>query len=415
MTAISIYFKVHQPYRLKKYRAEDVSVCQCYEDPIADEENCNRLADSSYLPANEIIYNKIIEHNGDFAVNFSISGTLLELMMRYRPDVIQSFKKLASTGKVEFLAETYYHSLASLHSPAEFQRQVTRHTELVTRLFGQMPVVFRNTELIHNNRIAELTGGMGLKGILCEGVESILKGRTPNQLYKAPENSSTSEPVLLLRNSALSDDIAFRFDDENWTEHPLTAIKFAEWLHTHPEETEVINLFMDYETFGVYKKKEAGIFDFLEALPAEVLKKEGYRFSTATALIEEYVPKDIYSAPQTISWNDHTGIAGAWTENVMQNNTLKKIYSIESMVQQSECRKSIDIWGRLQAADHFYYMAERKDKTEIVKYLNPFNTAREAFQNYTNLVTDYEISLIKKEVTHFRKYPVSKSLTGILF
>jgi len=415
MTAISLYFKVHQPYRLKKYQAEDVSVCQCYEDPTADEENCNRLADNSYLRANEIIYQKLIEHNGDFAVNYSISGTLLELMMRYRPDVIQSFKRLASTGRVEFLAETYYHSLASLHSPAEFHRQVSRHAELVTRLFGKAPVVFRNTELIHNNSIAEMAGGLGLKGILCEGVESILKGRTPNQLYKAPANLSNTEPVLLLRNSTLSDDIAFRFDDLNWSEHPLKAEKFAEWLHSHPIETEMINLFMDYETFGVYKKEESGIFDFLEELPSEVLKNQDYRFSTASALIDDFSPNDTYNAPQTISWNDHTGIAGAWTENVMQNNTLKKIYSIESMVQQSKCRKSIDVWGRLQAADHFYYMAERKDKTEAVKYLNPFSSAREAFQNYTNLVTDFEISLIKKEVTHFKKYPVSKSLASTLF
>src|SRR5689334_3571784 len=166
MTAVSLYFKVHQPYRLKKFQAADVSICQGYEDAVADEENCNRLADECYLPANEIIYNKIIEHNGFFAVNYSISGILLELLLRYRPDVIQSFKKLASTGCVEFLAETYYHSLASLHSSPEFERQVIKHAELVARLFGREPVIFRNTELIHNNRIAEIVSGMGFKGIL---------------------------------------------------------------------------------------------------------------------------------------------------------------------------------------------------------------------------------------------------------
>lgn len=415
MTAVSLYFKVHQPYRMKKFKASDVTICQSYEDPAADEENCNRLANNSYLQANEIIYQQIIENKGAFAVNYSISGTLIELMMRYRPDVIQSFKKLAATGRVEFLAETYYHSLASLHSRDEFQRQVSRHAELITRLFGKSPVVFRNTELIHNNRIAQLAGEMGLKGILCEGIESILKGRSLNQLYNTPENASHDQPVLLLRNSTLSDDIAFRFDDENWSEHPLTPAKFAEWLHSHPAQTEMINLFMDYDTFGVYKKADTGIFEFLESLPTEVLKKEGFHFSTASDLVENHIPKDIYNAPQTISWNDPTGTAGAWAENVMQNNTLKKIYSIESIVQQSKCRKSIDLWGRLQAADHFYYMSERKDKAETVKYLNPFPTAREAFQNYSNMVTDFEISLIQKEITHFKKYPVSKSLTGTLF
>jgi alpha-amylase len=415
MTAISLYFKVHQPYRLKRFQPEDVSICQGYEDPVADEENCNRLADDCYLPANEIIYNRIIEHNGGFAVNYSISGTLLELLLRYRPDIIQSFKKLASTGCVEFLAETYYHSLASLHSSAEFERQVLKHAELVTRLFGREPVVFRNTELIHNNRIAAIVGEMGFKGILCEGVNSILKGRTANHLYSTPESSTSEGPGILLRNSTLSDDIAFRFDDVNWTEHPLTADKFAEWIHSHPAETEMINLFMDYETFGIFKKRETGIFDFLEALPSAVLNKEGFCFSTASALLDNFSPKDKYDCPHTISWEDNTGTACAWANNVMQNNTLKKIYSIQAMVQQSQCRKSIDIWGRLQAADHFYYMAERNDKSETMKYLNPFSTPREAFMNYSNLVTDFEISLIKKEVKQYKKYPVSKSLVSTLF
>jgi alpha-amylase len=416
MTAISLYFKVHQPYRLKKYQPEDISVCECYEDPVADEENCNRVADNCYLPANEILYNSIIEQGGNFTVNFSISGTVLELLMRYRPDVIQSFKKLATTGHVEFLGETYYHSLASLHSPAEFERQVLKHAELTTRLFGKAPVVFRNTELIYNNRIAEQVAALGFTGILCEGVESILKGRSANHLYGSPHQSNNSNAVgLLLRNSTLSDDIAFRFDDVNWSEHPLTAAKFAEWIHSHPAETEMINLFMDYETFGVYKKKDAGIFEFLGSLPSAVLKKEGFYFSTASALIRNSMPTGFYDSPQTISWDDNTGEVISWCNNVMQNNTLKKIYSIEKMVQQSDCRKSIDIWGRLQAADHFYYMAERTGKTEAAKYLNPFNTAREAFQNYTNLVTDFEISLIKKEVTQYKRYHVSKSLASTLF
>jgi len=414
MTAVSLYFKVHQPYRLKKFQAADVSICQGYEDAVADEENCNRLADECYLPANEIIYNKIIEHNGCFAVNYSISGTLLELLLRYRPDVIQSFKKLASTGCVEFLAETYYHSLASLHSSAEFERQVLKHAELVTRLFGRQPVIFRNTELIHTNRIAAMIAALGFKGILCEGVNGILKGRSPNHLYQA--NSLTDEqPGILLRNSTLSDDIAFRFDDINWTEHPLTADKFAEWIHSHPDDTEMINLFMDYETFGIFKKRATGIFDFLEAFPSQVLKNERFCFSTGSTLLENFSPKDKYDCPHIISWEDNTGMACAWAENVMQNNTLKKIYSIENMVQQSQCRKSIDIWGRLQAADHFYYMSERNDKSETVKYLNPFNTPQEAFKNYSNLVTDFEISLIKKEVKRYKKYPVAKSLVTTLF
>jgi alpha-amylase len=293
---------------------------------------------------------------------------------------------------------------------------VIKHAELVTRLFGIAPLVFRNTELIHHNGIADAVAGMGFKGILCEGVESILKGRSANQIYAAPCRSNHPEGFgLILRNSTLSDDIAFRFDDLNWSEHPLTAEKFAEWIHSHPGGTAMINLFMDYETFGVYKKEETGIFEFLASLPSAVLKKDNFSFCTASELLSTSMPFDLYDVPNTISWDDHTGESVSWCNNVMQNNTLKKIYSIEKMVQQSDCKNSVDIWGRLQAADHFYHMAERTGKTETAKYLNPFNTAREAFQNYSNLVTDFEISLIKKEITQYKRYPVSKSLASTLF
>jgi alpha-amylase len=400
MTSVCLYFRVHQPYRLRKYQQEDITVNNCYEDNIADSDNINRMADHCYLPANEILYRQINTQQQRFNISFSISGTALELLMKYRPDVIQSFKRLAAAGCVEFLAETYYHSLSSLHSPVEFQRQVRMHGELIKRLFDQDAVIFRNTELIHNNRIAEHVDAMNLKGILCEGTERILKERSTNQVYTAPGNTTCP---LLLRNACLSDDIAFRFDDTNWTEHPLTPEKFAEWLHSHPDTTDVINLFMDYETFGIHKKEESGIFDFLDSLPAAVLKKEGWLFSTPSQALQKYLPADIYDVPQTISWEDNSDTSCVWCENVMQHNTLKKIYSIEPMVQQGDCEKSQDTWGRLQSADHFYYMTERKANS--AKYLNPFTTAREAFQNYSNLVTDFEISLIKKEIKRYKKYP----------
>ena len=412
MTSVCLYFKVHQPYRFKKYQLEDITVCNNYEDRIADEENIIRLADNCYLPANEILYRRIVEQQGKFTVSFSVSGIILELFMKYRPDVIKSFKKLAATGCVEFLAETYYHSLSSLHSQAEFKRQVSMHTELVTRLFGIAPKVFRNTELIHSNRIAGHVASMGFKGILCEGIERILQGRTANQVYAVPD---VTELGLLLRNAALSDDIAFRFDDQNWNEHPLTADKFVDWLCSHPEDTEVINLFMDYETFGIHKKKESGIFDFLDTLPVVVSERNELRFATPSEILEDHLPRHTYDVPQTISWEDNSDASCVWCENMMQNNTLKKIYSIEAMALDSDCEKSVDMWGRLQSADHFYYMAEKTDKTEVVKYLNPFTTPREAYQSYTNLVTDFEISLIKKQVNRYKKFPVSASLANTMF
>lgn len=408
MVSVCLYFKVHQPYRLKKYEAKDIDACHCYEDKEADNESIHHLADNCCLPANEIIYQQIIQHKYKFKISFSISGLALELFQQYRPDVIESFKKLAATGCVEFLAETYYHSLSALYSPAEFQRQITKHAELINDLFGIQPTVFRNTELIHNNRIALLVNELGLKGILCEGVERILQGRTCNQLYAVPDNSELS---LLLRNVTLSDDIAFRFGDPNWSEHPLTANKFAGWLHQHPADTEVINLFMDYETFGIHKKEDSGIFEFLESLPASVLSNDDFIFAIPSEVLEQKFPRDVYDVTKTISWEDRSNANCVWCENVMQNNTLKKIYSIEKLVSQSVDERAINIWGRLQSADYFYYMAEDSRQQNAGKYVNPHATPREVFQHYTNIVADFEISLIKKEIEAKKKNPASRRLT----
>jgi len=408
MISVCLYFKVHQPYRLKKYQAKDIDVCHCYEDEAADRESINQLADNCCLPANAIIYKQILEQKGKFKISFSISGIVLELFQQYRPDVIRSFKKLASTGCIEFLAETYYHSLSSLYSGAEFQRQILKHAELIKNLFGMEPAVFKNTELIHNNRIASLVAGLGLKGILCEGVERILRGRSCNKVYALPGQADTA---LLLRNATLSDDIAFRFGDPNWSEHPLTADKFAEWIHQHqPDNTEVINLFMDYETFGVYKQPGTGIFGFLDSLPAAVLENRGFRFSTPSEVLVSHYPKDLYDVSQTISWEDQSNASCVWCENVMQNNTLKKIYSIQNLVLQSSDERDADIWGRLQSADYFYYMAEDTRKQTLTKYFNPFGSAREVFRHYTNLVADFEISLIRKAIAQKKKTSASRNI-----
>lgn len=310
MTAICLYFKIHRPYSLKNYQASEIDACHNYEDAVADQQSINQLADECCLPANEILYEQIMQTNKTFRVNFSISGVLLDLFQQYRPDVIRSFKKLAATGCVDFLAETYHNSLSALHSKTEFQRQVVKHADLIEYLFNIRPAVFRNTELIHNNRVVTYIHELGLKGILCEGVERILQGRTCNQLYIAPGNS---ELVLLLRNATLSDDIAFRFGDPNWSEHPLTATKFAEWLHQHPSNTAVINLFMDYETFGIHKKPASGIFDFLASLPSAVLSNEKFEFSTATEITEQKFPVDIYDVSDTISWEDRSNANCVWT------------------------------------------------------------------------------------------------------
>jgi alpha-amylase len=400
MTSVCLYLKVHQAYRLKKYHPTDIAVNHCYEDAEADKAAIELAADTCYLPANEILYHSLKKYKGKFKTSFSISGTTLELLQQYRPDVIESFKKLVATGYVEILAETFYHSLSFLHSKKEFQRQVEKHSALVNEIFETEPAVFRNTELIYNNELACFISGLGFRGLLCEGVERILQGRSVNQLYAAPDNGDFG---LLLRNTSLSDDIAYRFDDTNWSEHPLTAEIFAKWLHAYPENTDVINLFLDYETFGIHKKSESGIFDFLDALPGAALVNKNFQFLTPSDFLQENYPRDVYDVTKTISWEDRSNENCIWCENVMQNNTLKKIYSIGNMVLNSNCTKSIDIWGRLQAADHFYYMREETSEWDNSNYQNPFSCAKEAFQNYNNILIDFEISLIKNNISNTKQ------------
>ncbi|MBL7737582.1 MAG: glycoside hydrolase family 57 protein [Chitinophagaceae bacterium] len=411
MTSVCLYFKVHQPYRLKKYSMKGVDLSYCYADATADSASIHFLADNSYLPANKIIREQLLAQQGKFSVSYSISGTVLELLRKHRPDVIASFQKLVDTGYVEILAETYYHSLSSLHSKKEFRRQIRQHGTLVKELFGIHPAVFRNTELIHNNALAGEIADTGLRGILCEGVKRILNGRTPNKLYSVPGKENIG---LFLRNAQLSDDIAFRFDDVNWNEHPLTAEKFADWLQIHPADTSVINLMMDYETFGVHKKPGSGIFEFLEALPAAILANNDLIFSTPTEILDKNNAEDSYDVPATASWENDTTDACLWCDNMEQNKTLKKIYSIENMVLNCGHEKAIDMWGRLQSADYFYYMSEESSKRTAYKYHNPFATPEEAFQNYSNIVADLEIALIENEIRRRKRTPAKASFINTI-
>jgi alpha-amylase len=394
MTSVCLYFKLHRPFTLKKYLAQDVDTMHNYEDSDADRASIDQLADECCLPANEIILEQLQRHDGKFRVSYAVSGVMLELFQRYRPDVIESFRKMVLTGYIDFLAETYYHSLSSLYLTSEFQHQVIKHSDLVWQLFNINPAIFRNTGLVHNNRIAALVSNLGYSGILCEGVERVLQGRSCNQLYTAPGNERMT---LLLRNSTLSDDIAFRYGDPNWSEHPLTAGKFAGWLHRHPRDTAVINLFMDYETFGIHKKPAGGIFDFVSGLPGAVLADENFIFSTPSRVISENAARDTYDVSNTISWEDKSNTNCVWCENMMQNNTLKKIYSIEKLVTHADA-VARDTWGRLQSADYFYYMDEQPGK-----YVHPRLSPKEAFQQYRNIVTDFEISLIRQEVESARR------------
>lgn len=400
MPSVTLYFKVHQPYRLHHYELKDVNVIHSYIDTEATKKAIDVMSDECYLPANEIIYSLLKEYKGKFKVAFSISGVTLEILDRYRPDVMKSFRQLVRTGDVEILAETYYNSLSWLHSKPEFERQIKKHGEIVKRLLGTEPVVFRNTELIYNNELAAFIAKLGYKGILCEGLQKILNGRTASHVYASPGNGDFG---LLLRNVNLSDDIAFRFDDESWNEYPLTAEKFASWIHSHQEEDGNINLFMDYETFGIHKKSSTGIFDFLKALPGHVLSNESYVFTTPSEALENNYPKGIYDVPQTISWEDKSADNCVWCETMEQNNTLRKIYSLCNSVYSGDNESITETWGKLQSADYFYYMSNDNLITKKVKAAgNPYPGNESAYRNYLNILTDLELSLIKYNLEKYK-------------
>lgn len=390
---ICVSFKVHLPFSLRVYSQRNVGINHCYEDALSDEMLMNKLADECYLPANKIILDNILATDAAFKVSYSISGTALELMLQYRPDVIASFQQLVNTGAVEILAETYYNSLSFLYSKREFDRQVERHALFIRKLFKTYPGVFRNTELIYSNKLAAHIKDLGYKGILCEGSQNILRGRTPNKLYASPD---TGDFALLLRNPVLSDDIAFRFDDKNWNEYPLTADKFAEWIHAHPDNNEVLNLFMDYETFGIHKKADTGIFEFLNALPGAILGNKDFTFNTPSSVINEYYPRDVYHVPEIISWDDHAAACCMWSENTRQNNTLKKIYELEKLVMQSENSSIMNTWGRLQAADYIHSMSDNNRSN--CRHLTPFHSPEEVYHYFTSILTDMEITLVNEQL-----------------
>ncbi len=413
MPSISFCFRVHQPHRLKQYEFKDIDVLHCYDDDDANKVAISIAADKCYLPANKIILSQIEATGGKFKVAFSISGTVLELLQLYRTDVIDSFRQLIKTGCVEILAETYHNSLSWLHSKKEFALQVEKHSLLVKELFDTTPVVFRNTELIYNNELAQFIAAAGYKGILCEGLSRILNERTTNQTYASPNNDDFG---VLLRNMELSDDIAFRFGATGWSQHPLTAQKFAGWIHAHePADTCNINLFFDYETFGIHKKPETGIFEFLQHLPSEILANPDFHFKTPTEALEHCYPTDVYDVPETISWEDKNYDCCLWGENVMQHNTIRKIYSLENMVMKCADEKIAATWRKLQTVDYFYFMsAHQRCEGDAYHLMNPFCCPKDAFKTYSNILIDFEISMIKGGLSD-SVYKFSNTIDSILY
>lgn len=393
---ICFYFQVHQPFRLKKdFSFFDIGrqIPEEYEDQEENKTIMKKVTKNCYLPMNALLKELIEGSQGKFKVAFSISGLALEQFELYAPEALESFKDLVKTGQVEILGESYYHSLSSILSPKEFEEQVRLHKEAIQKHFGLTPTTFRNTELIYNNEIATIAENLGYDLILAEGSNQNLLGRSPNFLYRP---AHLNKMKLLLKNFTLSDDIAFRFSNKHWEEYPLTVSKYIQWIdnQTRMKKGEVINLFMDYETFGEHQSLTTGIFDFFQELILTILKEEKFEFKTPSEIKKTLQVKDGLDTPHTSSWADSERDLSAWMANPMQEAANEFIYSLEKPVKDSHDPKLLHLWRKMLSSDHVYYLSTKgQNDGDVHNYFCPYASAHDAFIIYSNILNDFKIVL----------------------
>lgn len=410
MKAICFYFQIHQPFRLKRYRFFDIGNDHYYYDDFANDDIITRIARNSYIPAAESLLRMIEQTKGAFRCALSVTGVALEQIEQYVPEFLDLLKKLADTGKVEFLAETYDHSLASLSDPEEFRLQVKLHSDKIKELFGQTPKVFRNSELIYSDEIAPQVLAMGFKGCITEGAKHILGWKSPDYVYCA---ASAPKLKLLLKNDKLSDDISSRFSDTSWNEYPLTADKYIGWIADTPQEEQVFNLFMNLETFGEFQRRETGIFQFLEALPRFAAER-GVQFMTPSEAVKTFKAVGELSVPFPMSWADEARDTSAWLGNKLQNEAFSKLYSIAERVRLCDNRQLKQDWGRLQASDHLFYMSTKHfaDGSSHAAF-SPYETPFQAFTNYMNVLADFIVRVEEQYPMNIEDEELNSLLTTI--
>jgi alpha-amylase len=388
MPDVCLYFQVHQPNRLVPYDFFRIGEHAFYEDDGLNASILNKVSEKCYLPANRLFKKLIEESEGRFRMAMSISGTVIEQMQHHRPDVLESFQELVSTGGVEILAETYYHSLSFVHSTKEFERQVEMHLDKIEEVFHVRPRVFRNTELIYNNAIAAQVETMGFDGVIAEGVEWTLNGQSPNFLYRAP---TTARIKTLLRNIGLSDDLGFRFSDKNWGEWPITPEKFAGWVMDSPGD--VVNLFLDYESIGEHQWEDTGVFDFWKDLPAAIIDA-GSQFVTPTEAVEVYRASREYDCHFITSWADAERDLSAWMGNVMQQEAIAKVHRIEQAILAVKDPDLTHTWAKMQTSDHFYWMSTKGGSDgNVHSYFSPYPSPYDAYIYFMNVLADLQIRL----------------------
>jgi len=394
---ITLYLHVHQPLRVRKYSVFDTAEHHDYfsEHDYSDRDNAKilrKVADKSYRPMNELLERLLATHP-EFKVSLSITGTFIEQAEKWAPDVIESFQRLVKTGRVEILSETYYHSLAFFYSLDEFERQVKMHRDKIRELFGVETSVFRNTELAYNNSLAKWADGYGFKGILAEGWDPVLEWRSPNYVYTP---AGTEKIRLLLKNYRLSDDLAFRFSNKAWEQWPLTADTYSEWANASINDTPLINLFMDYETFGEHQWKDTGIFEFFEHFVAKWLSNPDNTFYTTSEAIDTHESAGEIDMPHTVTWADTERDLTAWLGNSMQREALRHLYALEDDILRSKDIDLIADWRRLQTSDHVYYMCTKWfTDGDVHAYFSPYDSPYDAFLYFMNALRDVRYRLMQ--------------------
>ncbi len=378
---------------MKTYRFFNMGKDHHYLDDLLNRSIMMKVARECYLPMNALLLSLIRENEGKFKCSFSITGIAIEQFRAYAPEVLDSFRALAQTGCVEFLAETYSHSLVSLASPEAFVDEVKLHAKTIEKEFGVKPKAFRNTELIYSDQIGEAVAKMGFKTMLAEGAKHVMGWKSPNYVYA---NALDQKLRLLLRNYKLSDDIAFRFSNPSWGEYPLTADKYVGWLRSEESAGEVLNLFMDYETFGEHQKSSTGIFDFMKAFPAVAIASGDLEFATVSDAAKKYQPVSVLHCPHVMSWADEERDVTAWLGNELQNEAFEKIQTVGDKVKALKSSDFNHVWRFMQTSDHFYYMATKwLSDGDVHSYFNPYDSAYDAFINYMNVLADFEIEIDK--------------------
>lgn len=403
MRSICLAFKIHQPVRLRRFSFFEVgdTDSEYYYNDYSNEKNLIHISEKSYLPANNIILDLIKKNKGRFKVAFSISGTAIDQFKTYTPDVIESFQKLAATGCVEFLTETFSHSLLVIKSKSEFKRQVESHSAIIERLFGSKPTVYANTEIIYSDELGAMVAEMGYKAMLTKGSENLLRWRNPNYIYR---NAIDPALAVLLKNQELSDDIDQRLSLSRWKGWPITAGEYASKFKQIPKGERIVNLYLDYENFGEYQTSGSGIFKFLESLPSAIFKKTDFEFSTPSEVVRNHETISTLRVPHPITWLDEQRDYDSWLGNELQQEAFETLVELSEKIDLCSDTDLLKDWQYLQSSDHFYFMTTKYQAlSEENEKFNPYGSPYEAFMNYMNVLNDFSVRLNREIREHRNK------------